>query len=70
MYIDIFSLIIGAVLWELLSTYIWQFIMPAIKKRKTIKTSEKVDRVKATKSASNYKGTCIGFVHPNEDESH
>lgn len=73
MYIDIISVIIGMVLWELISAYIHRCIIPHVnerKRRREMETDEKAERVKRTKPASNYKGTHMGFVQTTEKESH
>lgn len=60
MTIDIISLIIGMVLWELFGAY-WCFVMkPWIKKTKAKLQNNNCERVTQPKN-ENYKGTAMGF---------
>lgn len=60
MTIDIFSMIIGGILWELLSAYIYCVIKPKINKWRNDQKQNK-DENKAKKS-ERYKDTTIGFT--------
>lgn len=64
MYIDIISMIIGGILWELLSTYIYFVIQPKIRKWKADQKQGK-DEAKTQKS-ERYKDTSMGFTDKNE----
>ena len=61
MTIDIFSMIIGGILWELLSSYIYFEIKPKIRKWKVDRECDKDDS-KEQKKSEQYKDTTMGFT--------
>lgn len=61
MSIDIFSLVIGMVLWELISAYEYFVLRPALKRFKSNREQKDLD-VKSKKPSGNYKATTIGFL--------
>lgn len=58
--IDIFSAIVGAVIWELLCVYFHCYVMPNIKKKKYDKKMKKTNS--KTQQAGDYKDTNVGFT--------
>ena len=57
MYIDVFSLILGAVVWEVLSYYLKSFIRGV-----KIGYRRKMNELEQKKAEKNYVGTNIGFT--------
>lgn len=62
MNIDIFSLIIGMVLWELISAYIYFIVRPALKRFKAEREQKDLEAKSERKLSGGYKATTIGFL--------
>ena len=68
MTIDFISLIIGAVLWELIQVYFNCYVVPKFKHTRDRRKQEKMDR-EPQQEEGDYKGTGIGFNCKLENES-